>query len=98
MASIGNAIFTPRQWLERIRQFTKREHKIDIAPLMKGEDITVNEWTGKEQHIQEDFIWGVGPKALHQITSAAYKTKPDSIKMKDLIWLFTEYYLSKRNF
>ena len=30
-----NAIFTPRQWLERFRQFTKREHKIDITPLLK---------------------------------------------------------------
>ena len=35
-ASDGNPIFTPRQWLERFRQFTKREHKIDITPLVKG--------------------------------------------------------------
>ena len=91
----GNAIFTPRQWLERFRQFAKREHKIDIAPLMKGEDIT--EWSGKEQIIQEDFIWGVGPEALYQITRAEYRTEPDSIKIKDLIRLFTEYYLPKRN-
>ena len=89
-ASDGNAKFTPRQWLERFRQFTKREHKIDIAPQMKGEDITVNEWTGIEQPFQEDFIWGVGPEALCQITSAEYKTEPDSIKIKDLIRLFTE--------
>ena len=40
--SDGNAIFTPRQWLERFRQFTKREHKIENAQLIKGEDIT--EW------------------------------------------------------
>ena len=56
-ASDGIARLTPRQWLGRSRQFTKREHKIDIAPLIKGEDIT--EWTGKEQFIQEDFIRGV---------------------------------------
>ena len=60
-ASDGNAILTPRQWLKRFRQFTKREHKIDIAPLTKGEDIT--EWTGKL--IQEDFIWGVGPETFY---------------------------------
>ena len=59
-ASDGNAIFTPRQWLERFQQLAKREHKIDIAPLMKGEDIT--EWSGKEQLIQEDFIWESDPK------------------------------------
>ena len=42
-ASDGNAKFTPRPWLERFRQFTKREHKIDIAPLINGEDITATE-------------------------------------------------------
>ena len=62
---------------------------------MKGEDIT--ERSGKEQLIQEDFIWGVGPEALYQITRAGYKTEPDSIKIKDLIRLFTEYNLPKRN-
>ena len=60
---------------------------------MKEEDIA--EWSGKEQLIQEDFIWGVGPEALYQITRAEYKTEPDSIKIKDLIRLFTEYYLPK---
>ena len=59
-ASDGNAIFTPRQWLERFRQFTEQEHKINIAPLIKEEDIT--EWTGKEQFIKKDFIWDMDPK------------------------------------
>ena len=82
-ASDGNPIFTPRQWLERFRQFTKREHKIDITPLMKGEDITETGWTAeKEVNIQEDFIWGVGPEALYQITRAEYKTEPDNTKLK----------------
>ena len=62
-ASDGNPIFTPRQKLERFRQFTKREHKIDIIPLLKGEDITDTEWTGNETAIQEDFFWGVDPEA-----------------------------------
>ena len=39
-ATDGNPVFTPKQWLERFRQFCKREHKIDIAPLLKGEEIT----------------------------------------------------------
>ena len=67
-ATDGNPIFTPRQWLERFRQFCKREHKLDIAPLLKGEEITENGWTGKDQAIQEDFLWRVGPEALNQIT------------------------------
>ena len=39
-ASDGNPISSPRQWLERFRQLTRLEHKIDITPLLKGEDIT----------------------------------------------------------
>ena len=96
-ASDGNTIFTPRHWLERFRQFTKREHKIDITPLLKGEDNTDTEWTPKVTAVQEDFIWGVGPEALYQITRAQYKTDPDSLKIKDLIRLYTEHYLPKRN-
>ena len=55
------------------------------------------EGTGIEQTIQEDFIWGVGPEALYQKTRAEYKTEPDNIKDNDLIRLFTEIYISKRN-
>ena len=51
----------------------------------------------KKQLIHEDFNWGVGPDALYQVTRAEYKMEPDSIKIKDLIRLFTEYYLPKRN-
>ena len=96
-ATDGNPVFTPRQWLERFRQFCKREHKMDITPLVKGENMTDSGWSAKEQAIQEDFLWGVGPEALYQITRAEYKTEPDSIKVKDLIRLFTEFYMPKRN-
>ena len=74
-ASDRNPVFTPRQWLERFRQFTKREHKIDITPLLKGEDITVNEWAGKDTAVQKDFICAAGPEALHQKSLAEYKTE-----------------------
>ena len=96
-ATDGNPEFTPKQWLESFGQFCKREHKIDIAPLLKGEDVTDTVWTGKEQVIQEDFLWGGGPEALYQITRAEYETEPDSIKVKDLIRLFAEFYMPKRN-
>ena len=86
----GNQVFTPRQRLVRFRQFTKREHKMYIAPLLEREDVTDTGCTEKEQLIQEDFIWGVGPEALYQITRADFKTEPDSIKLKELIKLFTE--------
>ena len=60
-ATDGNPLVTPRQWLERFRQFCKREHKTELAPLLKGEDVIDTGWTGKEKIIQEDFLWGVGP-------------------------------------
>ena len=71
-ATDGNPVFTPRQWLERFKQFTKREHKIDITPLLKGEDITDSGYGAKEQ----------APEALFQITRAEYKTDPDNKKIK----------------
>ena len=99
-ATYGNPVFTPRQWLEKFKQFTKREHKIDITTLLKGEELTP---VGPEKNKQYKKIWGVGrrlwevgPEALFQITRAEYKTDPDIIKIKDLIRLYTEYYLSKR--
>ena len=34
---------------------------------------------------------------MYQITRAEYKTDPDSIEIKELIRLYTEYYMPKRN-
>ena len=95
--SDGKRIFTPKQWLERFRQYTKRKHKMDISELIRGAEMTQTGWSGKEPDIQEDFKWGIGPEALHQMTRAEYKTEPDTIAVKDLIRLFNEYFLPKRN-
>ena len=69
---------------------------MDITELIRGEEMTQNGWSGKKQ-AQEDFIWGIGPGALYQMTRAEYKTEPDKIAIKDLIRLFNEYFLPKRN-
>ena len=50
----GKRIFTPKQRLERFRQYTKRKHKMDITELIRGVGITQIGWSGKK--IQEDFI------------------------------------------
>ena len=81
-ASEGNAVFTLRNWSERFRQFTKREHKRDITPLMKGE-VVADSGCSEKKLILEDFIWEVGPEALHQKTRAEDKTEPGRIKIKD---------------
>ena len=47
--------------------------------------------------IKKTLFVGVEPGALCQKSLAEYKTEPDSINIKDLIRLLTEYYLPKRN-
>ena len=60
--SDGKRIFTPKQWLERFRQYIKRKHKMDIAELIRGAEITQTGWSGKDAEIQEDFFWESVPK------------------------------------
>ena len=59
--------------------------------------MTDSNWNTVEKEIQEDFIWGVGPEAIYQITRAEYKTEPDTIPIDKLIKHFNQYYLPKRN-
>ena len=70
---------------------------MDIAELIRGEEMTQNKWATKENQIQYDFVWGTGPEALYQMTRAEYKTEPDKLAIKDLIRLFNEYFSPKRN-
>ena len=95
--SDGKKILTPKQWLERFRQYAKRKHKVDITELIHGAEMTQTGWSGKETEIQEDFIWGIGPEALYQMTRAEYKTEPDKIAVKDLIRLFFRMNISYRS-
>ena len=92
----GKKTFTSKQWLERFRQYTKRKYKIDISELIRGEEMTHTDWAKKSQ-IQDDFLWGIGPEALYQMTRAESKSEPDKIAIKKLIRLFNEYFLPKRN-
>ena len=93
----GKKIIIPKQWPERFRQYTKRKCKMDIAELTRGEEMTQNEWATKENQIQDDLVWGIGPEVLYQMTTVKIKTDPDKIAIKDLIWLFNENFLPKRN-
>ena len=60
----------------------KRKHKIDIAELMRGAEMTQTGWPKKQTEIQEDFTWGIGPEALYQMTRTMYKTELDKIPIK----------------
>ena len=78
-------------------EYSHRNYEIDISELIRGVEMTHNCWTEKETEVKEDFIWGRGPEALYQMTRAEYKTEQDKIAVKDLIRLFNEYFLPKRN-
>ena len=80
-------------------EFSHRNSGSKIFGITRRENIksTQNNWTDKEAEIQEDFIWGIGPEALNQMTRAEYKTEPDKIAVKDLIRLSHEYFLPQRN-
>ena len=74
-ASDRNPVFTPRQWLERFKQFVKRGHKIDKTPLLKGEEVPQSRLTGKElQYENISFRGGGLNEAVYQTTRAEYKT------------------------
>ena len=77
--------FPPKQWLERFRQYTKREYEMDLTELIRGIGRRQTGWSGKEAGIQEDFIWGIGPEALYQMTRAEHRTEPYKIAVRDLI-------------
>ena len=70
---------------------------MDIAELIREEDMTQADWATEENQVEDDFIWGIGPEALYQMTRAEYKTEPCKIAIKELIRLFNEYFLPKRN-
>ena len=44
-------IFTPKQWLERFRQYTKQKYKTDIAELIRGKEMTQANWATRENQI-----------------------------------------------
>ena len=70
---------------------------MDIAELIRGKEMTQTDWATKKSQIQDDFVWGIGPEALYRMTRAETKTETDKMAIKDLIRLFNEYFLSKRN-
>ena len=90
-------VFTPKQRLKNSGSSPNQNAKAISHHGGKGEDITQTGWNEKEQAIQEGYIWAVEPNALYQINRAEYKTEPDIIQIKDLIGLFSGYYMPKHD-
>ena len=60
--SDGERIFTPKQWLKRFRQYTKRKHKMDITELIRGAEITRTGWSGKKPKSKKTFYGELAPE------------------------------------
>ena len=96
-ATDGNPLFTPRQWLERFRQFCKRKHQKRHCTVTERRRNHSNRMDRKRTSNSRRLLMESGTEALYQITMAKYETEPYSIKMKKLIRLYTEFYMPKRN-
>ena len=70
---------------------------MDFAELIRGEEMTHTDWATKESQIQDDFLWGIVLEALYQMTRAESKSESDKIAIMEIIRLFNEYFLPKRN-
>ena len=55
---------------------------MDIAELIRSEETNHTDRATKENQIQEDFVWFIGPKALYQMTEAENETDPDKKSKK----------------
>ena len=94
----GKKSYTPKEWTERLRHYTKRIYNIDIKPILTDDTVpTGDPWNTKKPDIRQDFIWGAGPSAIEIITKGESHTDPDTITTDKLIQLFKEYYMPKRN-
>ena len=93
----GKRNYNYRQWLARFKQYMKTKYDIDIGPLIKEKTTTETEWDRKEEEIEQNFVWVLGPETTHQKTRSEYRTESDKIKIDKLIKLYYRYYLLKRN-
>ena len=84
----GTRIYNNRQWRDRFKHYTKRKYDIHIGPLNKEETLTGTEWNTKEEKIEQDFLWALGPEATHQLTQSENRTDPKNIKIDKLFKLY----------
>ena len=53
----GKKLYTPKEWMERLRHYIKRIYDIDIKPALSGETIpTSSRWTENEPQKGQDLI------------------------------------------
>ena len=58
--------------------------------------MTGTDWNTKEEKIQQDFLWALGPQATHQIPRSEYRTDSENNEKDKLFELYNRYYLVKR--
>ena len=69
--------------------YTKRNYEIDVGPLIEEETKNGTEWNNKQEKVQQDFLWALGPNATHEITRFGYRTDPDNFKKDEKQSIYT---------
>ena len=92
----GKKLFTPKQWLERFRRYTKGKqnwhNRIIPENWIDADRLDQN----RKSNTKRRFM-GYCPLALHQMKRAKCKSEQDKIAMEYLNRLFKEYFLKKRS-
>ena len=95
----GKKLFKPKSWLERFDQYIERVYNTEIKPLINGTQTEITDETYKENEtkIRKDFLWALGPTALHEMTTTEFGEKPEEMQLPRLIQVFKNYYTPLRN-
>ena len=74
----GKKLFKPKSWLERFGQYIERVYDIEIQPLITeiNTEITDEKYKENEKKIRKDFLWALGPTALHEMTTTEFGENP----------------------
>ena len=93
----GKRIYIYRQRSKPFRESTKRKKDRDSGPLVNEGTMGGIEYDAKEQKIQQDFLWALGPGTTRKAPRSKYRSELDKIKIDKVFKLYTSYYLPKMN-
>ena len=96
-ATDGNTVFTPKQWLERFRQFSNGGTRNRHYTIDKRRRNNTKHLDRKRTSNTRRFYMGSWTGSPIPDNASRIKNVPDTKKIKDLIRLFTEYYMPKTN-
>ena len=83
----GKKIFTQKHGFEILRQLKRRKYQLEKTEILRRAKMTKNAPIDEESKNEEEFILGICPEALYQMTLTEHKIKEDKRAIKDWIRL-----------